>query len=131
MKQKIDFDVAGIKYPLKDYYAVLGFNRQEQNVSEISPDQIKRAYRSKALTLHPDKNSAPEATEQFKALGAANEILSDPVKHRALDEALQAHPHLGLQTQLWINLPSENGPNVRIDLMPLLAACQNDFVTLS
>lgn len=47
-----------------------------QNASE---DDLRKAYRRKALTLHPDKNQdSPEATEKFQLLQQAYEVLSDP-----------------------------------------------------
>lgn len=42
--------------------------------------QIKKAYRVRALKLHPDRNKAPEAAEQFKEMKAAYDRLVPPVK---------------------------------------------------
>ena len=43
-------------------------------------DRIKKAYRKKALDLHPDRNygNIEETTEKFAAVQSAYEILSDP-----------------------------------------------------
>lgn len=55
------------------YYVLLGV---ERNVSE---EDLKRAYRKKAIQLHPDKNpDDPDANERFVELQEAYEILRDP-----------------------------------------------------
>lgn len=42
-----------------------------------SPQEIKRAYRRLAMAWHPDRNTAPEATERFKAIRAAYDDLQE------------------------------------------------------
>ncbi|CAF3411539.1 unnamed protein product [Rotaria socialis] len=59
----------------KDYYAILGVN------TSASDDEIKRAYKQKALKHHPDKNRGDvEAEKKFMDISEAYEILSDPYK---------------------------------------------------
>ncbi|CCE88709.1 Piso0_001487 [Millerozyma farinosa CBS 7064] len=56
------------------YYELLGVE------SDASDVDLKKAYRRKALQLHPDKNRdrIEEATEQFALIRAAYDVLSDP-----------------------------------------------------
>lgn len=47
-----------------------------------SQDEIKKAFRKKALKEHPDKGGDPE---KFKELSTAYEVLSDPEKRELYD----------------------------------------------
>lgn len=50
-------------------------------------DEIKHAYRRKAMQLHPDRNQDdPNATEKFQQLSEAYEILKDPAKRERYDK---------------------------------------------
>src|SRR3954454_22607772 len=63
----------------RDYYEVLGVARA------CTDDDIKKAYRRLALQYHPDRNSAPEATERFKEATEAYQVLSDTEKRGMYD----------------------------------------------
>lgn len=63
----------------RDYYKVLGVER------DATADQIKRAFRKKAVKLHPDHNDAPDANEQFAELNEAYSVLSDDQKRAMYD----------------------------------------------
>ena len=65
----------------KDYYEILSIERT------ATTEQIKKAYRKKAIEYHPDKNPGnKEAEENFKLAAEAYEILSDPNKKARYDQ---------------------------------------------
>ena len=65
----------------KDFYEILGITKS------ATPEEIKKAYRKKAIEFHPDKNPGnKEAEESFKTAAEAYEILSDPNKKAKYDQ---------------------------------------------
>ncbi|SVE15331.1 uncharacterized protein METZ01_LOCUS468185, partial [marine metagenome] len=51
-----------------------------------SEDEIKKAYRKKAVEFHPDKNpDDKKAEDKFKEVGEAYEVLSDDQKRASYD----------------------------------------------
>jgi len=65
----------------RDYYEVLGVSR------DASQDEIKKAYRKRAMKFHPDRNSDdPDAEEKFKEASEAYEVLRDEQTRRRYDQ---------------------------------------------
>lgn len=65
----------------RDYYEVLGVSKG------ASAEDIKKAYRKKAIQYHPDKNPGDkEAEEKFKEAAEAYEVLSDENKRARYDQ---------------------------------------------
>ena len=77
---------------LWDYYRILGIR---QGASE---DEIRRAYRKKAMEYHPDRNHSPEAEEIFIRVTEAYEYLTSHPHGRNISEE-----EVRRNYQAWVN----------------------------
>jgi len=65
----------------RDYYEILEVGKT------ATVEEIKKAYRKKAIQYHPDKNPGDkEAEEKFKEAAEAYEVLSDANKRARYDQ---------------------------------------------
>ena len=72
----------------RDYYEVLGVDKN------VTPEELKKAYRKLALKYHPDRNPGDkEAEEKFKEAAEAYDVLSNPDKKAKYDQ----FGHAGLE----------------------------------
>lgn len=79
----------------RDYYEVLEVPRS------ASDEEIKKAYRQKALKYHPDRNPGDKAAEDhFKEAAEAYEVLSNADKRRRYDQ----YGHAGLGNAAGVDL---------------------------
>lgn len=77
---------------LWDYYRVLGLRQG------ASDDEIRKAYRKKAMEYHPDRNSSPDAHEMFIRITEAYEYLTSHPHGRNMSEA-----ELRRNYQAWVD----------------------------
>ena len=68
----------------RDYYDVLEVPR---NGTE---EDIRKAFRKKAMEYHPDRNRNADAEEKFKEINEAYQVLSDQTKRAQYDRFGQA-----------------------------------------
>ncbi|XP_051000357.1 LOW QUALITY PROTEIN: dnaJ homolog subfamily C member 17 [Acomys russatus] len=90
-----------------DLYALLGIEEK------AADKEVKKAYRQKALSCHPDKNpDNPRAAELFHQLSQALEVLTDAAARAAYDKVRKAKKQAAERTQRL----DEKRKKVKLDL---------------
>ncbi|XP_055989529.1 dnaJ homolog subfamily C member 17 [Sorex fumeus] len=90
-----------------DLYALLGIEEK------AADKEVKKAYRQKALSCHPDKNpDNPRAAELFHQLSQALEVLTDTAARAAYDKVRKAKKQAAERTQKL----DEKRKKVKLDL---------------
>ena len=62
-----------------DFYEALGAARTDNE------EEIRKAFRKKAMEFHPDRNKSEGAEDKFKEINEAYQVLSDPKKRAQYD----------------------------------------------
>ena len=71
--------MAGPRTGKRDLYDVLGIERG------ANEEEVRKAYRKKALEFHPDRNKSEGASDRFKEVNEAYQVLSDPEQRSRYD----------------------------------------------
>ena len=85
----------------RDYYEILGVPR------EATQEYIRKAFRRLAFKYHPDRNAHYEATEKFKEISEAYEILGNPERRANYDH---------FEHKRWVNRSFEDMGDIVSDL---------------
>ena len=88
-----------------NHYETLGIEK------DASEGDIKKAYRALSLKYHPDRNSAPEATQKFQEINAAYETLSDSQKRSEYDDEMK-----GVNRNPFMNMSRHADGSVEVEL---------------
>ena len=80
LKEDLDAQIISSKVKEREFYDLLGVEPTATN------SEIKKAYRQRAIILHPDKNpNDANASENFQKLGNAYQVLSNPELRKNYD----------------------------------------------
>jgi len=96
------FGRRGFSSQMADPYKTLGVSR------DASYDEVKKAYKQKALSTHPDRNpdiDPEEAQNQFTEVGNAYDVLKDPKSRQEYDRYGRVggagHPSQADMQRMW------------------------------
>lgn len=101
---------------MRNHYLILGLNSNglDGKESRYGISDIKKAYKNRALGLHPDKNLNSDKNNGFSELQESYNELMNPKKRAAFDLFLEENPGLADQNHLFVEIDSDsNFSNVR------------------
>jgi molecular chaperone DnaJ len=70
----------------RNYYNILGVG------ADATEEEVRRAFRKRALEWHPDRNQSKDAEERFKEFNEAYQVLIDPEKRKLYDRYGRVDP---------------------------------------
>lgn len=109
---------------MSNFYEILGVQK------DATEEQIKKAYRTKAMSSHPDRGGNEE---EFKKLGRAYEVLSDINKRRVYDRHGEKgveemdHGHHADPTELFNMFFKRTQQNSQLDVAAGIAVTLKDL----
>jgi molecular chaperone DnaJ len=71
----------------QSFYETLGVDR------DANEEEIRKAFRKNAMKWHPDRNKTDQASDKFKELNEAYQVLIDPEKRRMYDTYGRVDPN--------------------------------------
>ena len=99
------------------HYDTLGVGK------DAAPEEVKRAFRKRARATHPD---AGGKTEEFQAVNAAYQVLSDPGRRRRYDETGDDGAHVDEAAQI-LNAVG----NLVFQIIEAVDVSKNDVIDLA
>ena len=85
INQALATSLMAIKLPNVDHYKILGLPSGEE-LKNLTIEDIKKAYKRKALELHPDKRpDDPHANAKFQKLQFSKDVLLDQFNRKKID----------------------------------------------
>ena len=122
-----------------NYYETLGVKK------DASLEEIQQAYRKRARECHPDVNPSEDATEQFKKVNEAFEVLNNPAKRSEYDlhgkvgghgPSVGRYAYDDMMAHMFgfgHNVRRKQGRDIKvdvaIDLQEVLTGCKKDYET--
>ena len=104
-----------------NYYDILGIDKN------ATKKQIKKAYRKLSMKYHPDKKpNDPIATEKFKEINQAHQILIDETKRKDYDLQMpdEKTPETTQETTTYYTEPEKP---IRVNVYEFFENLDNDF----
>ncbi len=93
--------------------------------------EIKAAFRREVMKWHPDKNTDPKASEKFRAIIEAEQVLGDPEKRRTYDQSLKEVPPdvLAQSASVYRAAQEKFDQNFVLRIYSLTKAAGDDFIS--